>query len=56
MEASWNSLNLLDTEEGPDGKFSSFGQMMLGQLSVWTEYHVVRTDARDPIFFDLEYV
>jgi len=25
------------------------GWMMLGQLSVRAEYHVVRTDARDPI-------
>jgi hypothetical protein len=25
------------------------GRMMLGQLSVWMKYHVIRTDARDPI-------
>jgi hypothetical protein len=48
--ATWNSSKLLDIEEGPDGKFSSSGRMMLGQLSVWTKYHVVRTDAKDPIF------
>jgi len=24
-------------------------RMMLGQMSVLTEYHIVRTDARDPI-------
>jgi len=29
MDASWSSSNLLDTEEGPDKKFSSSGQMML---------------------------
>jgi hypothetical protein len=49
MDASWNSLKVLDIEEGPDGKFSLSGWMMLGQLSVWTKYHIVRTDARDPI-------
>jgi len=47
--ASWNSSKLLDTEEGPEGKFSSSGKMMLGQLSVRTEYHVVWTAARDLI-------
>jgi hypothetical protein len=47
-DSSWNSLKLLVTEEGPDGKFSSFGRMMLGQLSVRTEYHVLRTVAREP--------
>jgi hypothetical protein len=29
MDASWNRLKLLDTDEGPDEKFSSSGQMML---------------------------
>jgi hypothetical protein len=48
-DATWNSSKVLDTEEGPDGKFSSSGQMMLGQLSVQMKYHVVRTDAKDPI-------
>jgi hypothetical protein len=43
------SLKLLDIEEGPDGKFLSSGRMMLGQLSIWRECHVVRTAARDPI-------
>jgi hypothetical protein len=43
MDATWNSSKLLDTKDGPDGKFSSSGRMMLGQLSVWT-------DARDPIY------
>jgi hypothetical protein len=28
-DASWSRSNLLDTEEGPDGKFSSFRWMML---------------------------
>jgi hypothetical protein len=28
-DASWSNLKLLDTEEGPDGKFSSSGRMML---------------------------
>jgi len=28
-DASWSSSKLLDTEEGPDGKFSSFGRMLL---------------------------
>jgi hypothetical protein len=46
--ASWNSSKVLDTEEGSDGKFSSSEQMMLGQLSVRTKYHVVWTDAMDP--------
>jgi len=31
-DASWSCLKLLDTEEGPDGKFSSPGRMML-----WTD-------------------
>jgi len=26
MDASWSSSKFLDTEEGPDGKFYSFGQ------------------------------
>jgi len=29
MNASWSSSKLLDTEEGPNGKFSSSGRMML---------------------------
>jgi len=29
MDASWSSSKLLDTGEGPDGKFSSSGRMML---------------------------
>jgi len=44
--ASWNSSKVLDTEEGPEGKFSSSRQMMLGQLSVKAEYHVVWTIQR----------
>jgi hypothetical protein len=28
-DASWSSLKLLNTEEGPDGKFSSSRRMML---------------------------
>jgi hypothetical protein len=28
-DASWNSSKLLDTKDGSDGKFSSFGRMML---------------------------
>jgi hypothetical protein len=48
-DASWSSSKLLDTGEGPNGKFSSSGRTMLGQLSVWMEYHVVRTVARDLI-------
>jgi hypothetical protein len=48
--APWNSLKLLDIEEGPDGKFSSSERMMLWQSSIRTEYHVVQTDAKDPIF------
>jgi hypothetical protein len=47
-DASWNSSKLLDIEEDLDGKFSSSGRMMLGQLSVRTVYHVVRTVAREP--------
>jgi hypothetical protein len=43
------SLKLLDTGKGPDGKFSSSGRMMLGQLSVQTEYQVIWMAARDPI-------
>jgi len=35
-DASWNGSKLLDTKEGPNEKFSSFGRMMLGQLSVQT--------------------
>jgi hypothetical protein len=42
-------LKVLDTKEGPDGKFSSSERMMLGQLSVQTKNHVVWPDARDPI-------
>jgi hypothetical protein len=49
-DAIWNSSKLLDIEEGPDRKFSPFRRMMLGQSSVWMEYHVVWTNARDPIF------
>jgi len=48
-DASWNSSKLLDTGEGPDGKFLLSRRMMLGQLSIRTENHVVRTAARDPI-------
>jgi hypothetical protein len=33
-DASWSSSKLLDTKEGPDGKFSSSGRMML-----WTNGH-----------------
>jgi len=44
-DASWSPSKLLDIGEGPDGMFSSSGQMMLGKLSVRTEYHIVRTDA-----------
>jgi hypothetical protein len=29
MDAIWNSSKLLDTEEGPNGKFSSSERMML---------------------------
>jgi hypothetical protein len=29
MDVSWNSSKVLDTEEGPDGKFSPLGRMML---------------------------
>jgi hypothetical protein len=29
MDASWNNSKFLDTEEGLDGKFSSFERMML---------------------------
>jgi hypothetical protein len=32
-DASWNSSKLLDIEEGPDGKFSSSGRMML--WTIW---------------------
>jgi hypothetical protein len=35
MDASWNNLKLLDTEEGLDGKFLSSGWMML-----WTVEHL----------------
>jgi len=35
-DATWNSLKLLDIEEGPDGKFLSSRQMSLGQLNVRT--------------------
>jgi hypothetical protein len=31
-------------------KWMSSGWMMLGQFSVRTEYHVIQTDSRDPIF------
>jgi hypothetical protein len=48
-DASWSSSKLLNTEEGPDGKFSSSRRMMLGQLSIRTVYHVVPTAANDPI-------
>jgi len=40
-------LKLLNIEEGPDGKFSSSRQIMLGKLSVWMEYHVVWMVARE---------
>jgi hypothetical protein len=48
-DASWNNSKLLDTEEGPNGKFSSSEWMMLGQMSVRMVYHVIRTAAWDPI-------
>jgi hypothetical protein len=50
MDARRNSSKVLNTEESPDGKFSSSEWMMLGQSSVRREYHIVWTDARDPIF------
>jgi hypothetical protein len=44
----WKEIpKLLDTKEGSDRKFSSSGPMMLGQLSIQMEYHVVRTVARE---------
>jgi hypothetical protein len=46
-DARWNSSKVLDTEEGPDGRFSSSERMMLGQLSVRTEFYVVRTVIRE---------
>jgi hypothetical protein len=49
MDVSWNILKVLDIKEGPDEKFSSSRQMLLGQFSVRTKYHVVWTDARDLI-------
>jgi hypothetical protein len=49
MDASWNNSKVLNIEEGPNEKFSSSRRMMLGQLSVWKEYHVILMDARDPI-------
>jgi hypothetical protein len=35
--ATWSSSKLLDIEEGPDEKFSSFGRIMIWQLSVRTD-------------------
>jgi hypothetical protein len=46
-DATLNSSKLLYTEGRPKGKFSSSGRMMLGQMSVWMKYHVVRTDAME---------
>jgi hypothetical protein len=54
MDVSWNNSKLLDTEEGLDGKLSSPEWMMLEQLSVQTEYHVIRTVAREPNLTALE--
>jgi len=47
--ATKNSSKLLETEGDPNRKFSSSRRIILGQLSVRTEYHVVRTDAKDLI-------
>lgn len=46
---SQHSSKVLDTEDGLDRKLLSSGRMLLWQLSVWTEYQVIQTDARDPI-------
>jgi hypothetical protein len=45
--ATLNNSKLLDTDGHPNGKFSSSERMMLWQMSVRTEYHVVRTNARE---------
>jgi hypothetical protein len=45
MDASWNNLKLLDTEEGLDGKFLSSGWMML-----WTVEHLDGITRRPDVY------
>jgi hypothetical protein len=45
--ATKSSSKFLDIEGHLDGKFLSSGRMMLWHMSVWTEFHVVWTDARE---------
>jgi len=52
---TWSSSKLRNTEESQDEKFLSSEWMMLWQLSVLTEYHVVRTNVWD-LISDLESV
>jgi hypothetical protein len=46
-DATESSSKLLDTKGRPNGKISSSGRMMLWEITVRTEFHVVRMDARE---------
>jgi hypothetical protein len=46
-DATKRSSKLLDTEGRSNGKISSSGRMMLWEITVQTEFHVVRMDARE---------